>query len=238
MIRRTKTGIPGLDEITDGGFIRGTVNLVSGPAGSGKSLLGLQYLYGGAKDEKENGLGLTLEESRTNLERATTQFFPQWGKLEEEKRLGLVDLGELRRGSLEERRGLGFREVEDFLGAYLEQNDCRRLVIDSLVAIGLHYRSMEELREEMFYFARFLREHDVTSLLITESLEDGELTRFGVEQFVCDSFLLLGLDEMRGTFRRTFTIRKMRFTNHSPSKHPVLITKEGLEIASEEKVMP
>jgi KaiC/GvpD/RAD55 family RecA-like ATPase len=78
-----------------------------------------------------------------------------------------------------------------------------------------------------------LKDQDVTSLLITEAIETLR-SRFDVEQFVADSIISLGYENVGGDYRRTVTIYKMRFTKHEPYKHPFLITKSGIDIDSEE----
>ena len=110
-------------------------------------------------------------------------------------------------------------------------------MIDSLSAVGLHYASPAEYRERLFTFCRFLRAQDVTTLLIAESPDTHSLTQFGVEQFLADSVVHLGLEEVRGDLRRTVTVRKMRFTKHDTAKHPMHITASGLVVASDEKVV-
>src|SRR3989338_1154034 len=64
---RLKTGIPGLDELIEGGFPEGSSILLSGAAGTGKSIFCLQYLYYGAKELGEPGVYITLEEGPHNL---------------------------------------------------------------------------------------------------------------------------------------------------------------------------
>jgi circadian clock protein KaiC len=78
---------------------------------------------------------------------------------------------------------------------------------------------------------------NITSLLITESLnETGDKTRYGVEQFISDSFINLGLEKISGELRRSITIRKMRFTRHNTKVHPLLITPSGIVIEAEAEV--
>ena len=155
--------------------------------------------------------------------------------VERDGRMLLVDLGGLR---VDDPRGVvGFPHLQDFLAAALPKTGAKRLVVDSLSAIGLFYPSPELLRQEMFAFARFLRARDVTTLLVTESIEGGPLTRFGIEQFVADSFIHLDLEEVKGDLRRTLTVRKMRFTRHDASKHPVHITSHGMVVLDDEKVV-
>jgi KaiC/GvpD/RAD55 family RecA-like ATPase len=232
---RVATGIGGFDRLVAGGFPRGTVNLLAGPAGSGKSLFGLHFIHHGASQLSEPGLYLVLEEERDGIERALASYGMDIGALEREGRMLLVDLGGLR---ADDPRGVvGFSHLQDFLAAALPKTGAKRLVVDSLSAVGLYYANPEELRQGMFTFARFLRARDITTLLITESVEGGPLTRFGIEQFVSDSFVHLDLEEVKGDLRRTLTVRKMRFTRHDASKHPVHITSHGLVVLDEEKVV-
>lgn len=239
-IRRIPTGIEGLDDLVEGGFPERTVNLVSGPAGSGKTLLSMQYLYNGARTYGDVGLFLTLEEQAANLHRAMSRYGIAVEKYEKEGKLYIMDVGELRSEcDVEEERETGlvrFDTLQDLIEKHLEISHAKRLVVDSLTAVGLHYLSVEELRREMFRFARFLRKKDMTSFLVTESIEGGRLTRYDVEQFVSDSLIVLGLEDVKGELRRTLTVRKMRFTKHDTAKHPFLITSTGMEVSAEEKV--
>lgn len=232
-LNRVATGIQGLDPLIQGGLPRGGVHLVAGPAGSGKSLLALEFAYQGARTFGEPSVFLALEEERENVERVAAIFGMELKEMEEAGKFVLVDLGSLRAGRGADRVTVGLRDLEDFLRSALASANVRRVVVDSISAVGLRYRSLAELREEMFGFTRFLRESRVTSLLVTESPEGGRLTRFGVEQFLADSFIHLALDEVKGELRRTLTVRKMRFTRHDTGRHPVHITPEGIVVAEE-----
>ncbi len=236
---RVPTGIPGLDELISGGFPANTVNLVSGPAGSAKSLTAIQYIYNGVKDKDEVGIYLTLEEPRENIIRAMNSYGMDITKYEEEGKMILLDLGEVRRRleSSEEEGVVGFEALIGLLKNLLEFSKAKRLAVDSVTAVGLYYEdSPGRLRRELFKFAGFLKERDVTTLLITESIEGGDLTRYGIEQFIADSFIVLGLEDVKGELRRTITVRKMRFTKHDTMKHPMLITSTGINVSAESKV--
>jgi circadian clock protein KaiC len=239
---RVQTGIEGLDELLRGGFPENTVNLVSGPAGSAKSLLGLQFLYNGASKYGETGVYITLEDSRENIERALKVYNMDYEKYEADGKFYLIDLGDLRKEcNIDEEMEVGllaFSTLDEFLQKHLNVTGAKRIVIDSLTAVGLYYQSVEILRREMFRFSRMLKDHRVTSLLITESLEgQGALTRYGIEQFIADSFIVMGLEDVKGELRRTITVRKMRFTKHDTAIHPLLITNSGIEVSAEERVL-
>ena len=234
---RVKTGIMGLDELAGGGFPDNTVNLIAGPAGSAKSLFGMQYVYNGAVEYDEPGVFITLEESRESVLRAAGAYGMELEKLEKEGKFHLLDFGEIRAnidiGEEMEMGVISFNNLKDFLEKHIKKTKANRLVIDSISAIGLYYSNMDELRRELFTFCRFLKAQNITSLLITEAI-DSQKTRFDVEQFVADSIISLGYENVEGEYHRTITIYKMRFTKHEPYKHPFLITKTGIEIDHEE----
>jgi len=229
-VRRVKSGIPGFDLLTDGGFVEGTVNLVSGVAGSGKTLFSAQYAFFGAKYLDEPSAVVTIESPKEDYIQAIAGFGMH---PEETEKLWIIDLGEIAGEEVQ----IDFPKLQKFLEDFFERQAIKRLVIDSITGIGLHYRSVEEFREHLFVFTRFLKRKKVTAILTTESIENGPYTRFGVEQFVCDSFIVLGLEEIKGTLRRTILIRKMRFTKHDTAKHPFIIGDSGLEIGASEKVI-
>ncbi len=237
MADRLSTGVEGLDKVIQGGFPKGTVNLVSGPAGSGKTLLALHFFHSGATVHGENSMYISLEEPRGNLDKVLKSFGMELAPFESMGKLVLLDLGELRAGGKEAETMLDFGDLRDFLKSTLAKNNIDRLVIDSLSAMGLSYRSPRDLREELFRFSRFLHQTGVTSLLITESLENAGLTRWGFEQFIADSFVHLGMEETKGELRRTITVRKMRFTKHDTVKHPLRITGKGIVVEADERVV-
>lgn len=239
--KRVHTGIPGLDDLVEGGFPENTVNLIAGPTGSAKSLFGMQYIHSGARDYNDIGIYLTLEERKENIKKAMKCFGMEVDRYEKEGKLILVDVGKIRtklRSEKDIRKGIvGFGKLQNFLENFLKSTKANRLVLDSITAAGLYYKETEILRQELFAFTAFLQKMNITSLLITESMnETGEVTRYGVEQFVADSFINLGLERISGELRRTITIRKMRFTKHNTRVHPLLISQNGIVIEAEAEV--
>ncbi len=226
-MKRINSGIKGMDKMMEGGFPEGTVNLLKGPAGSAKTLFGLQFIQGGIENG-EKCLFLSLEESRENVRRAVESFSLDWTPYESGQAY-LIDYGEIRRGDFEDSL-ISFTEIQTFLDNFMEGENIQRLVIDSISAVSLFYTSPEKLRRSLFEFSRFLKEKDLISLLISES----ENKRLNVEGFVADSFINMGYEDFEGEFRRSIKITKMRFTRHDPYKHPFLILNGGIEISVEE----
>ena len=67
MVERTQTGIEGLDKIMQGGFPKGSAILLSGGSGTLKTICATQFIYNGAKQFKEPGVFVTVEESVKNI---------------------------------------------------------------------------------------------------------------------------------------------------------------------------
>lgn len=156
-------------------------------------------------------------------------------KYETDGSLTIVDLGEIRKLDVDA-EALDFKSIEAMIDGLIETNGVKRLVVDSIAIIGLQQKEIQEFRKDLFQFGRFLGDKDTTSILITECSEEGELTRFGVEQFITDSFIFLGLDNVKGELRRTVVVRKMRLTHHDTAVHPFLITRKGIKVSSDVKV--
>ncbi len=66
-LAKTPTGIRGLDEITRGGLPLGRTTLVCGSAGSGKTVLAMEFLVHGVHDFGEPGVFMTFEETADDL---------------------------------------------------------------------------------------------------------------------------------------------------------------------------
>ena len=271
-MNRVKTGIEGLDILTHGGLPAETVTLVSGPAGSGKSLMCMQFACQGALVDNEPTLYISLEESTESIARALACYSmgashplkggnlvvmdmgwlrkelaaasPEWGmarldSLWNEGKSYLVNMDWIKEEAqveLEMEAGMvGFGTLEAAVEHFCASTGIKRLVIDSVAAVGLYYDTPEDLRRELFRFGRFLREKRLTVMMITESVGGAAgQTRYGVEHFIADAHIVLGLRNIRGEFKRTVMIQKMRFSGHDSGIHPFTISDKGIEIDARE----
>ncbi|MEM3396418.1 MAG: ATPase domain-containing protein [Thermoplasmata archaeon] len=230
-MKRIKSGINGFDVLCEGGLPEGSTVLVSGPAGSAKSLFGLEFIYRGAKSYGETGILILVEEPRQNLYKAARRYNFEIERFEKENKIMILDIGEIRaRDDL-----VDFSTLKTFIDGAASQSRATRIVVDSLSGIGVAYSSEDLLRKEMFKFVRFLTESGFTSVLISEAPE-GKLTKYDFEKFLVDGLVFLNYENVKGEYRRTLTIYKMRFTRHDPYKHPFIISKSGIEIDPEEVI--
>ena len=219
-IERVKTGIPGLDELMEGGLIKNSATLVSGGTGTGKTIFCMQFLYNGAAMYNEPGVFLTFEEDRPKLIRDASRFGWDFEKLEKEKKLILA---------YEEPYNV--EKFADLLEKKVFEIKARRLVIDSTSVFGLAMENAHEVRMKLFDLTKLLRKMNITSVFTSEIMEDAKgLSRFGVEEFVADGVITMHYLGMGAEYSRSLMVRKMRATAHSEDIHPIKIDKRGLTV--------
>jgi KaiC/GvpD/RAD55 family RecA-like ATPase len=237
LIERVKTGIPGLDGILHGGFIRGMNIVLSGGVGTGKSIFSTQFLYAGAEKYNETGVLVTLEEKPSELRREAAQFGWDLERLEAEKKFIIIDAASSKAGlpSSEEwalRRGFDLNTLAQEIYRATKAINAQRIAVDSLSGLGLRIESSAEVRGSIFKLSALLRELGVTSIMTSEILsESAGLSRYGVEEFVAQGLIILSLEEDQGgELRRSMIIRKMRATAHSLKRFPFEISSKGIVV--------
>jgi len=220
MMRRVKTGIPGLDGLIQGGLAEGSVSLVAGNTGTGKTILSSQYLYYGLQ-KGDAGVYITLEESPNDIRNDAAQFGWDFPKYEKKGLCRIIyhDPAQI--------NNLGATILSE-----LTRMNTKRLVIDSTSVMSLNIDNPAQVRRKLFNIINAIKKNGVTTaLLITEIPEDSKLlSTFGVEEFVVDGVILLNYMGIEGTTSRTLMIRKMRRTNHGNDIYPMKIGKSGITI--------
>jgi circadian clock protein KaiC len=226
-VRKLPTGIETFDMIAEGGLPRNRTTLVSGTAGSGKTVFAMQFLAAGIRDAGENGVFVTFEESPSDIRQNMRSFGWDLATWEEEGRLAMVDASP--------EPGEEVIETGDFdLGALLARVEgairrvgAKRVSVDSLGAIFSQFSDQSIVRRELFRIASALKNMGVTAVLTAERTEDyGGIARFGVEEFIADNVMVLRnvLDDEKR--RRTVEILKFRGTNHQKGEFPFTILPE------------
>ena len=229
-IYKLATGIPGFDHMASGGLPLGRTTLVSGTAGSAKTVLAAQFLAEGLTKANESGVFVTFEESATDLRRNMINFGWDIAQWEKEGRWAFVD------ASPEPGQDVIFSGSYD-LGALLarienavKQTGAKRLSMDSLGAVFTQFIDSATVRRELFRISTALKKLGVTSLLTAERTEEyGDIARYGVEEFVADNVIIVRnvLEEEKR--RRTIEILKFRGTTHHKGEYPfTIIPGEGI----------
>lgn len=225
---RVPTGIPGLDELINGGFLESSSVLLSGGPGAGKTIFATQYIYNGAKDYGDPGIYITLEEGPTNIWWNMKNF--KWNISKYEDKIKLYRVGMIKPEEFAEMFDHEIKKIKEMVN----EMGAKRLVIDSTTAFGMWMDSESKLRYSLYKLSDELKELKCTTLLLSETFGGrDQFSRFGVEEFITDAVIVLYFMPPQ----RAMFIRKMRGTKHDQRIHPMEIGPEGVFVRPKEEIL-
>jgi len=224
---RVKTGIKGLDEMLSGGFLAETANLVEGAPGTGKSTLGMQFIYNGIAQFNEPGLILTFEEFPQQYYRDAESFGWNFRGLEQSDKLRVIMTSpEVGKSDLE--------RVGGRIEAMAHEIGARRILVDSLSHFERLTDDPVELRSILYSFINALKREGLTSVLTRESQAlIGENASAEEEvAFVTDSYVMLRYVEIESAVRKALLVLKLRGSDHAKDIRQFEVTSGGIEVRS------
>jgi circadian clock protein KaiC len=224
-MERVKTGIPGLDEMLQGGFLPQTANLVEGAPGTGKTTLGMQFIYHGIVACGEPGLILTFEEFPQQYYHDAANFGWDFRQMEREGKLRVMMTSpEVTKADREQVGGRIERLVQE-IGA-------RRVLVDSLSHFERLSKDPVRLRSIVYGFVNALKREGLTAVLTRENvalLGEAEGTDDALA-FLVDSYILLRYVEIESALHKALLVLKMRGSNHDKGIRQFEITSRGIEV--------
>ncbi|TFF84932.1 ATPase [Candidatus Heimdallarchaeota archaeon] len=236
-IPRVKTGMPGLDKMLNGGLPKGRTILLSGPAGAGKTTLATQFIYKGVLEHGDPGIYVTFDESPETVRENFASYNWRIESLEKENLLALVDGFSMRAGVASKERFNIRLEIDDLLTtliALIDELGAERVVIDSLTALALSLESEIRIRQEILKLSAVMSSLKCTTIVTSEMSQNGEISRYGVEEFMASGVIVLDIQEVNQRLVRSIYIRKMRGINHELIRRPFKLTKSGCQALAEE----
>lgn len=229
MEERVKTGVKGLDNLIEGGFVKSSVNLVTGAPGTGKSIFGCQFIHQGLANG-ETAMFLTLEEGMARVKKIMNLHGMSPDKYIDGGKLFVFDLGI----AMQAGGGSGtvepttFQQLAELINSILMLG-ATRCVVDSISPLLANYETTNHYRRDLARFCRFLQDNNLTCILIADKSQ-GSLEAARPEEYICDSVLHLDLDREGDNLKRDFEVRKMRFTNFNSTAHTYAIGMSGLDV--------
>ena len=216
------TGIKGLDKMTNGGFIRGSNILISGGSGTGKTLMGLQFIVDGAK-MGEAGVFVSFEEDPVLLRNNASRFGWDLEKLEQD---GLLKILYSPLSQLEvNKKALDIKSL-------VEEVDAKRVVIDGINNLKAALLDDLSMNEYISILSKYFSSRNIIALFTNETSElmgSSSVSGNGTTA-VMDSIILLRYVEIESEMKKAISVLKMRGSNHDKEIRELVINKKGIEV--------
>jgi circadian clock protein KaiC len=218
---RCKTGNAKLDEILGEGIPRGSSLLIGGVAGTGKTLILLEFLYRGAK-AGDKGIMFSFEETEERL-RASARGVG-WD-LDREIDRGMIQIVFIPQPEIQIERHLLMMKDR------IEAMSARRVAIDSVSVFMHKIKDPQIAREKTFQLCSVVQNAQAVGFFATDiPYGANQLSRFGVEETVVDGIVLLTSTEADLSRERFIEVYKLRNTAHLQGRHTLTISPEGISI--------
>lgn len=225
---KTPSGINGLDEITGGGLPLGRPTLVCGAAGSGKTLMSVEFIVRGAMEYNEPGVFIAFEEKAEELETNVASLGFNLSKLQKD---GLVRIDHIHidKSEIEETGEYDLDGLFIRLQYAIDSIKAKRVVLDTIENLFSGLNNQAILRAELRRLFGWLKEKGVTAVITGEKGE-GTLTRQGLEEYVSDCVILLDHRVSNQISTRLLRVVKYRGTLHGTNEYPFLIDEDGISV--------
>ncbi|MEO8383135.1 MAG: circadian clock protein KaiC [Acidobacteriota bacterium] len=228
---KATTGIAGLDEMTGGGLPRGRTTLLVGGSGSGKTILGLQFLVHGARHCGEPGIFVAFEETPARIIANSETF--GWGLPDlQPQKLYFMDAQPP--ADLVQSGTFDLSGMLAALGAQAAAMKASRIVFDALDIVLSLLPDAAAQRREIYRLHAWLLAHELTGIvtLKADGRDAGAAGQpFGFMQFMVDCAVILNHSVVLGVSQRNLRVQKYRGSSFDENESPFLIGRSGFEVA-------
>ena len=211
-MNRIKTRIKNMDRLLGGGIPEKETVLVKGEPGAGKTNLGLEFLYRGAK-KGQKGLFVSFQDTEDDILRANTF---DW-KFDQHVKQGNINIRKM--------DPYRYEQVPDMVRGMIKENNASRVVVDPITDLDLYIDSRKDIRKNLLSIKREARNLGATSLLLAESKEATE-----IEDEVADGIVNMEVVRENGKVKREIYIKKLRGSDYNHSVHNYVFDSDGLKV--------
>lgn len=215
-------GIDALDQILGGGLPDGNVLLAQGAPGTGKSILGMQFLQAGIEKYQSPGILITFEESPGRILRDAAALGWDLKSLEESGALRLIYTSP----------AVFLKDLQsDYYGQLIRGYPSCRIVIDSLTHFELPNDQPHAARERFLRMVNGLRHAGAVVMLLRELNTRDAVNFVSAEEFIADTVIQMDYRLVGETRKRLMEVLKNRGSSHSERQHSYAIAQGGVIIS-------
>ncbi|HEV2992203.1 MAG TPA: circadian clock protein KaiC [Candidatus Angelobacter sp.] len=225
---KVPTGVRGLDQVTHGGFPKGRTALVCGGPGTGKTLLGLEFLVRGAMEFNEPGVCMAFEETAEEMTTNMASLHCNLPQLIADRKL-IIDYVQVERKQIEETGEYDLEGIFIRLRHAIDSIKAKRVLLDTLEVLFIGLTDEGLVRSELRRLFHWLKDAGVTAV-ITAEVGEKTLTRWGLEEYVADCVILLDHRVTEQVSTRRLRVVKYRGSSHGTNEYPFLLDNEGISV--------
>lgn len=217
----TASGVPELDELLHGGLERGTVTIITGPTGVGKTTLGVQFMKEAAARGERSVIYIFEETTENLLIRSEAVNIPIHAMVER----GTISLVPV------EPLIFNANEFANLVRHEVETKQARIVMIDSVSGYKVAMRG-ENLVHNLHSICKYLQNMGVTIILINEIEEitgNFRATDVGIS-YIADNIVFLRYLEIDGQMRKAIGVLKKRLSDFEKTLREIEITRYGIKV--------
>ena len=223
MKKSVNTGVSGLDELLDGGLPEGSVTVLSGPPGVGKSTIAMQYLYEGVQ-KGEPGLLLSIESNTSDALSYASAFNWDFDKYVKEGKLMILDRSIFEESEMQLSHDFGaLRDI-------MKEMKPKRFVVDSVTFFDFLFRDEIAKKMNIMRFIDLMKTNDCTTIMTLKQSENFPNIQYNEWHFLSDGLLAMFWNRNHAENERCIWAVKMRERNIDTNIHPIKITEKGVVI--------
>ncbi len=219
-LERVPSGIPGFDQILGGGIIKGSLLLLAGVSGTGKTVCATQIAYKNALEGRK-ALIASFDEGKA-LIKYMRGFGWNLQKLIDEDKMKILDY-------VAPTEKIVYDIISDIV-TEIKSWGAEILVIDSLTSMILTVPELSKARA-LTDFLRKIKPEEVTVIATANIFHGSRRIGVGVEEVVADTLVLLKRSFYKSEFITKLYVLKVRGSSHSRKAHQLIFTPNGVEVS-------
>lgn len=220
---RISTGIKGLDKMTGGGYNRGSAILISGSSGTGKTVIGIQFIMDGLL-KKEPGVIISFEEEPLQIRENSKMFGWNLAEYENKKMLKIISAFEF-----------DIHNLTGLVEETIREVKAKHLLFDGVAKLQHMLPQYMSISDYMENIVNFLKNQNITAIYTNETSNltgATQITGTGISP-IMDAVILLRYVEIKSEMRKAISVLKMRGSNHEKAIREIIINEKGVEVTQQ-----